>query len=591
MACALRVASVAMLVCVATALCPALASAQPPQVYVFPMPGGRVASSATQITLRGVPAAQIGSVTVTGSQSGVHAGTIEADSDGNGGSFLPAKPFTPGETVTVSTSLNVYGAHNGAFQFTVAQPAGGIGPLHWPAAPRAASDVWLYHSRPDLEPASVTITKRSSKTAAGDIFVAPQFGPVQDGPEILDPNGSLVWFDPLTGNQSAGDFEVQSYHGSPVLTWWQGYVSAGIGVGQDLIYNSAYQPVAAIHAGNGLTADLHDFRLTPQGTALIVASYPVYWDASAVRGASKREDVLDSVVQEIDIPTGLVLFQWDSLDHISVSDTYEALPPSKGRYPFDYFHVNSVQLDFDGNLLISGRNTWAAYKLDHHTGNVLWRLGGKHSSFKLAPGTYWAFQHDVRARAAGDMFVTLLDNSAGPPTVHNQSRGVKLFLDLKHMTARQVASHVHTPSLSAVNEGNFQQLSNRDDFIGWGNVGYFTEYDPRGNLLLDGHFVGANSDYCAYRFQWSGTPTTPPAVAASQKGRKMSIYASWNGATGVHFWRIFGGSGPSSLRPLATVTKNGFETVGTVGAQAYAAVQALDSSRRVLGTSPAVRVG
>jgi hypothetical protein len=302
----------------------------------------------------------------------------------------------------------------------------------------------------------------------------------------------------------------------------------------------------------------------------------------------KRQVVLDSIVQEIDIPTGLVLYQWDSLDHVPVTDSYASPPKRASRYPFDYFHANSVQLDQDGNLLISGRNTWAAYKVDHRTGNVIWRLGGKHSSFRLAPGTYWAFQHDVRARAANDMFVTLFDNSAGPPVVHSQSRGIKLFLDLKHMIARQVASHVH--SLVAFNEGNFQQLPDLNDFIGWGNQRWFSEYDRRGRLVFDGHFVDGNSNYRAYRFQWSGAPSTPPSVTALRHGAKMTVYASWNGATGVRSWRIFGGASPTSTRPLATVARRGFETAANVAAAPYVAIQALDWRGHVLGATQAVPV-
>jgi Arylsulfotransferase (ASST) len=582
------VARVALLAGIATLGCPALAAGAAGPVYVFPVPGGRVASPSTQITFRGVPPSQLGTIVVEGSRSGPHTGTVAPHSDGAGGSFLPAKPFTAGETVTVRTSLNVAGARGGVVRFTVARPAGGIPPLHWPRAPRVAGDLWRFHSRPDLQPAAVRLTRRSGVTAAGDLFMAPQFGPVQDGPMILDPRGALVWFLPLSANDSAADLKVQSYHGSPVLTWWQGYVSAGIGVGQDLIYDSSYRQIAAIRGGNGQSADLHDFQLTPSGTALITASYPVYWDASPVRGP-RRQIVLDSSVQEIDIPTGLVLFQWDSLDYIPVSDSYEALPPWKGTYPFDYFHVNSVQLDTDGNLLISARNTWGAYKLDHRTGTVIWRLGGKRSSFKLAPGTYWAFQHDVRAQAGDDLFVTLFDNSAGPPTIHGQSRAIKLFLDLKHMTARQVASHTHLPALSAANEGNFQQLPNRDDFVGWGNLGYFNEFGPRGRLLLDGRFVGANSNYRAFRFPWSGTPLDSPAIAVSRHGRLATVYASWNGATHIRSWRILGGPSADSLRQLRTVPRSGFETFAYVGLQSYVAVQALDWSGSVIGTSASVR--
>jgi hypothetical protein len=585
---ALRMARWAVLLSAAAALFPAPASAAA-QVYAFPIPGGRVASPSTQITLRGVSPSRIaGAILVGGSKTGLHPGTVVADSDGNGGSFFPAQPFAPGETVTVRTSLNVHGARNGLFQFTIGLPAGGLPSLHWPPAKRVPGDIWQFRSRPDLKPAAVVMTKRSRGASPGDIFLAPQFGPLQDGPEILDPSGALVWFNPLSGNDSASDLKVQTYHGAPVLTWWQGYVSAGIGVGQDLIYNSNYQQVAAVHAGNGVSADLHDFQITPRGTALITSSFPVYWNASAVHG-SKRQIVLDSIVQEIDIPTGLVLFQWDSLDHVPVTDTYQALPNSK--YPFDYFHVNSVQLDTDGGLLVSGRNTWAAYKLDHRSGGVIWRLGGRHSSFRLAPGTYWAFQHDVRARAGHDLFVTLFDNSAGPPTIHQQSRGIKLFVDLKHMTARQVADHVHAPALSTQNEGNFQQLPDRDDFLGWGQQGDFDEYSPNGQLLLEGHFVDGNSNYRAYRFGWSGTPVTPPSVAVSRSGKIVTVSASWNGATHVRSWRILGGPSPTALHGLRTVPKSGFETTAHVGPQAYVAVQPLDWSGHVMATSVVRKVG
>ena len=108
----------------------------PPPVYVFPIPGGHVASPATQITFRGISAGQLGTITVTGSASGAHTGTVVADSDGHGGSFLPTAPFTPGETVTVGTSLNVEGSGNGTYQFQVATPAGTIPPAQRPAAPR-----------------------------------------------------------------------------------------------------------------------------------------------------------------------------------------------------------------------------------------------------------------------------------------------------------------------------------------------------------------------------------------------------------------------------------------------------------------------
>jgi hypothetical protein len=274
---------------------------------------------------------------------------------------------------------------------------------------------------------------------------------------------------------------------------------------------------------------------------------------------------------------------------VPVSDTYQVLPQAGTRNPFDYFHANSVEPDRDGTLVISARNTFAAYKLDRRTGGVVWTLGGKHSTFKLGPGASFAFQHDVRVRANNDMFVTIFDDGAGPPNVHSQSRGLKLILDVKHRTARRVAEHQH--ALLAAFEGNFQQLPNRNDFLGWGQQPYFSEYDPGGRLLFDAHFVGSNATYRAFRLPWNGTPTDPPAVAYSG-GKTPTVYASWNGATNVASWRVVAGATPVSLQGVATAPKRGFETSIRIRAgQAYVAVQALDGAGHALSTSSTVKAG
>jgi hypothetical protein len=297
---------------------------------------------------------------------------------------------------------------------------------------------------------------------------------------------------------------------------------------------------------------------------------------------------MDSVVQEIDVKTGLLLFQWDSLDHVPLSYSYSHVPHS-AYSPYDYFHVNSIAQDDDGSLIISARNTWAAYKVSHQTGGVLWELGGKRSSFKLAPGTYWAFQHDVRPRARNDQFITLFDDSAGPPQVHKQSRGLKLLLNLKSMSARAVTTYWSSPAISTNFEGNVQQLPNGDEFVGWGQQPWITEYSSNGKILFNARFVAGTPSYRAYRFGWSGNPWTTPAIAASRRGSKVTVYASWNGATHIRSWRVLAGSSPSRLRTVATAAKRGFETAITIGAQTYVEVEPLDWSGHVMSRSAAIK--
>ena len=580
-----------VLVTAGAALGPAAAAqaAAAAPVSVFPIPGGRVAAPSSQITLRGVPAGKLGPISVTGSKSGTHTGRIVGDSDGDGASFLPSRSFAAGETVTVHTSLNIIGGSGGAYSFTIANPAGGIPLAGVRPAPRVRNDISRFVSRPDLVPTALTVTKKASTSVAagGDLFVAPQYGPVQNGPMIIGPFGGLLWYQPVPHNDTATDFNVQSYQGKPVLTWWQGNVSAaGTGDGVDEIYNSSYQHVATVKAGNGVNADLHEFTITGQNTALVTAYYPVLWNTSTAKGAKPRL-VLDGVVQEIDIPTGLVLFQWDSLDHVPVTASYQPIPKNTG-HPWDYFHLNSAQLTGNGDVIISSRDTWAVYEVAHQTGAIVWTLGGKSSSFKMGPNTSFAFQHDARLLSNGLM--TVFDDGAGPPDVHKQSRGLTLRLDTTHKTASLVTQDTHSPSILARFEGSDQLLRNGDSLVGFGSQPWITEFNSRGRAVFDARFVDANQSYRAFRYPWTGTPATPPSVGTRTSKGTTTVYASWNGSTQLARWQVLGGSSPSKLSVVASAGKAAFETpIKLRHRSTYVAVRALDSGGHTLATSHTVK--
>jgi Arylsulfotransferase (ASST) len=585
-----RFAGVAALIATAVAIwaLESAAGASAATVNVFPIPGGRVAAPSTQITFRGAPVSQFGAISVTGSKSGPHTGRVLSDSDGQGGSFLPTKPFTAGETVTVKTSMNIVGGNNGTYTFTVANPGGPIRAAAPMTMARVRGDVQRFVSAPQLFAPTVQVTKLPTKAASpGAIFVAPQAGPVQRGPEILGPYGGLVWWKSVPNGESTTDFREQTYHGKPVLTWWQGTINGGIGTGQDEIYSSSYRPVATVKAGNGLRSDLHEFQLTSQNTALVTAYYPVYWNTSGIKNGSKHDLVLDAVAQEIDIPTGLVLWQWDSLDHVPVSQSYQFAPPMAG-HPWDYFHINAVSENSDGSILISGRNTWAVYDVSHQTTATNWTLGGKASTFKMGHDTPFMFQHD--ARLLGSNEITIFDDGAGPPIVHKRSRGITLRLDYAHKTATLVLQDEHQPGLLAEYEGSVEPMLNGDDFVGWGGIPYITEFNSRGRPVFDARFVGANSSYRAFRFEWHGMPVTRPSVAARAGGRTTTVYASWNGATQVARWQVLGGGSAGALKPVASGRKTAFETrIRVPHGETYVAVRALDSHGHVLGTSKAVK--
>ncbi len=552
---------------------------------VSPLPDSYDASPQTQISLLGAPSSAIGGVRVSGSQTGSHAGRLLAYSQGDGASFVPSKPFLPGETVTVRGSVKVGSAERAfAYRFVVAHED----PVDYAAAvsvPLDYNEEQHFHSQPaTFEPPVLVVTQRSSQSAPGDLFAAPYNGPGPSGPVIFEEAGNLVWFDPLPKGTEATNLQVQQYDGQPVLTWWQGRIPPqGFGQGEEIIDNSSYQQIDRVHAGNGYLPDLHEFHITPQGTALLTVFDPIDCDLSAVGGPGGGA-VTDSIFQEIDLKTGLVRREWDSLDHVGLSESYSSATSSSTVWPFDYFHLNSIDQLGDGTTLISARNTSALYELNTLTGQVITRIGGKQSSVKLSPRAATAYQHDATALANGT--ISVFDNG-GVPKVHSQSRGLVLAIDAQTKTDTVVSEYEHpTPPLLSGSQGSIQSLESGDVFIGWGAEPYFSEFSAGGQLLYDAHWHGSYQSYRSYRFPWTGAPSEPPAIAASPAGAHVTVYASWNGDTRTASWRVLAGPTAQQLTPVASAAREGFETAIAVPvAEGYVAVQALDASGAVLGTS------
>jgi hypothetical protein len=565
------------------------------RVTVSPAPDSRDASVSTQLSMLGVPAGDLSHVTVTGSLSGAHAGRLHAYSQGDGASFVLSRPITQGERVSVHAELRD-GVSTVAFAwgFTAAvQDHGG----HAGGSARPAPQVSSYQrfrSRPELQPPTIAVTAHSPAATPGDIFIAPYSGPGQYGPMILDESGAVLWFKPLspTGTRAA-DFRVQQYEGKPVLTWWQDpLIAGGSSKAGEVITDSSYRRLAVIRAGNGYQPDLHEFQITPQGVGLITVYDGIDCDLSSVGGA-KDAAVADTLFQEIDLKTGLVEYEWHSLDHVPLSDSYASGAHASRTTPFDFFHINAIDVEQDGDLLVDARNTWAAYDVDPRSGQVRWRLGGKRSSFAMGPGTRTAWQHDAREQPDGT--ITFFDNGA-TPAVHKQSRAIDVRLDMQAMTATLVREQTHPGSaLVAGSQGNVQALADGSWMVGWGESPYVSEFSASGSLLFDAHLPAAYESYRAYRLPWSGQPTDLPALAVvrSPQGRGATVYASWNGAAKLAAWRVLAGPSPGALAPVASKAKTGFETALAVpGASAgdYVQLQALDASGAVIGASHVDRV-
>ena len=563
-------------------------------VTVTPLPGAMDASYRTQISFMGVPAGSLTGIEVSGSRSGRHGGALVSYSQGDGESFIPAVPFTQGERVTVRAGLiGPGGVTPFSWKFIVAEVdvvSHNLETPPPPPPPPRASEFQRFVSRPDLAPPTVTVGAQAAGASGEDIFIAPYAGTGQYGPMILDPAGRLLWFKRLPAGARSADLRVQEYQGKPVLTWWQDPISAAGHTGSGLVIaDSSYRGIAVVRAGNGYEPDLHSFTITPQGTGLTTVYDAIRCNLTA-EGGPANGAVADTLVQEIDLRTGLVRYEWHSLDHVALSDSY--IPLTQGGWPqspWDFFHINRVDPQPGGNLLVDSRNTWAAYQVDPGTGQIIWRLGGKHSTFAMGPGAAPAWQHDAVLQPNGTM--TLFDNGA-TPKIHPQSRAIVLSLNLANMTANLVSSFVH-PSLPlvAASQGDMQELAGGNWFVGWGQEPWFTEYDSTGRVLFDAHLPPSYQSYTAFRFPWSARPAQRPAVTVRAAGRGSAVvYASWDGATAISQWRLVGGSSTHSMRLLLTAPRRGFEAaLALAHPPRYVQAQAMDARGHVLARSSTVR--
>lgn len=493
---------------------------------------------------------------------------------------------------TASALALTFGGPAGAAAATMASARTGAVRAEPPEPPRFTR----YVSRPDLRPIGVSVRSAPGPLGLGAqplyIFCAPKAAQqpfprgATPGLMILDTAGELVWFKPLpSADDRPFDFKVQSYEGRATLTWFQGHSGAGHGVsGHYVLADSSYRQVGQVLATN-FPCDLHEFILTPQGTALHTA----YEDSSAVR--FKGTPVLIGHVQEVDVATNRLLFDWSSYPAVGFGDSY--VGPEAAF--FDYFHVNSIDR-WPGpgrNLLISARNTCAIYLVNQETKRIVWQLGGKRSSFRLGSGSRFWYQHDARALPDGSG-VSLFDDASDPaPEAYAAGKILELNQRDRNATLRHLCAHTDG-LLRAANQGSFEPLPGGGHVVGWGSEPFFSIYPPSvagelgAHLVLDGRFPTGAQSYRVFAFPWRGDPPQSElALAVRHEGASgaRTAYVSWNGATDVAHWRLSGGPSATALRSVRTARRTGFETAIRLpaGAGSYIQAAALDAHGRVLG--------
>ncbi len=455
------------------------------------------------------------------------------------------------------------------------------------AAPTAAAPdsppaghLVAFHSRPDLRPPVVAVRASDADDAA--LFVTPAYGTFSVGAVITDARGELIWQRHAPGRLMAGLRPI-SFAGGPAISWWEGTITpGGLGDGEFVIVDDRYQELArfrtVVHP-----SDIHELRITPDGSAYVFATQILSRDGRLLE---------DALVQEVEISTGRLLWEWRASDHIAPVES-DVPPPKTGAW--DYLHLNSIDIGPSGDLLVSARHTSTLYLVSRATGRILWRLGGARSDFRIDPSAVFRAQHDARLHPDG--IVSLFDNATRDPADRSApSRGMVLRIDLPARTATLVrdfpAPLDRRPRIGDLLRGGLWparpivsssqgSLTLTDDgraTIGWGSSDLVTGYDPQGRVVFEAALPPGFSSYRAYRARWVGRPADQPIARVGRVANgAITAWVSWNGATEVTGWQLAAGVDPTSLVPAATVPRVGFETaLGVPAGARYVRVSALD---------------
>ncbi|KAJ5385557.1 hypothetical protein N7517_003468 [Penicillium concentricum] len=437
-----------------------------------------------------------------------------------------------------------------------------------------------YRSRPDLAPPQLNITiPATSPDGSEYVFIAPysMSGALgRPGPYIYRKDGDLVWAGTGYYAGFVGNFHPTTYQGKPVLQAFQGNMdtSHGEGYGQHVLLDQSYQHVVTSTAGNHRVSSIHEFNIIQGETALIEVFYTTPANLSAYGGNSSQQWVGNGIFQENHIATGELIFEWNALEHVDPSESLVTLGSTKANSglssaeAWDYFHINSLDKNEEGDYLLSSRHTSTVFKINGTDGSIIWRLGGKYPSFSQIGNWTFGFQHDAhwqpQLSQPGTEVISFFDNSGdGTITFNEVSRALVVQINHTDSTATVLRNATAPYDLQAQSQGNAQLLSDDRIFVNWGSEGAFTEFGADNEILYHAFIQTGSVSYRGFLANWTGTPQESPAlVALKTDSNLVELYVSWNGDTETAAWRFFYVNGQEKSQ-IGLVDRDSFETVFT----------------------------
>ncbi|KAJ5226910.1 uncharacterized protein N7469_006916 [Penicillium citrinum] len=439
-----------------------------------------------------------------------------------------------------------------------------------------------YRSRPDLAPPRLNITVSSVEPNSTEyVFVAPYSGELErPGPYIYRKDGDLVWAGTGYYAGFVANFHVTKYQEKDVIQAFQGTIdsSHGEGFGQHVILNQNYEHVVTSTAENHRISSIHEFNVIDGKTALIEVFDTIPANLTAFGGNSSQKWLGNGIFQEIDISTGKLLFEWNALNHLDPEDTLVPLGSTESNSgltsakAWDYLHINSIDKNENGDYLLSSRHFSTIFKINGTDGSIIWRLGGKHPSFKQIDNWTFGFQHHARwhpeLSKPGTEVFSFFDNSGdGTITFNNVSRALVIEVNHHDHTARILRKATAPYELQAQSQGNAQLLSDGRIFVNWGSAGAFTEFNSKNEITYHAFIEQDAVSYRGFVSNWTGTPAEAPAlVAVKTSPNQVKLHVSWNGDTETTAWKFFYAQSENDTNKrslIGQVQRKSFETVFT----------------------------
>ena len=358
---------------------------------------------------------------------------------------------------------------------------------------------------------------------------------------IFDNTGSPIWYQLMPDERR--DMKVQHNGLLTMLARTGGYRFVGL--------NTNYVEVVSYWAANGYGVDEHELQVLADGSYFLVGLASQTVDMSRyVSGGNASAWVTEQVIQGF-TPAGELIFQWRAWDHFDIRDQQQFIDLTSSG--FDFPHMNAIDVDTDGHILLSSRSTSEITKINRDTGEIIWRLGGAHNQFTFVNDPLSGPRNQHAVRMVSTNRYTLFDNgNLHSPSV---SRGVEYLLDPTNLTATLVWQYPATPttSLYSYYMGNVQRLTNGNTLINWvlGGLPKLTEVRPDGSKAFEMNWADGFEAYRVWRCSWSGVALKPNLIIEPYPDKLTLIFNKF-GDTNVAYYRIYGGTSSQPTNVLAT---------------------------------------